>query len=193
MGPPPTSFPAAPWTAKGQMVPRTEQHPPGCDLEHDKQSVSQQMWESQEEDLTRRVTHLENLIRRSVELKAIDVPAVKREERMDAMWQYEEWHRTHDLPFSWSYYGPIPGQLDEQAPRNPGYYLLPDRAIHQATLDYEEACRVMQWRMRHPVTMALAGDYKYLKHELFLDEGDEYGLRNQGEFYNRATWGQAYC
>jgi hypothetical protein len=262
--------PAAPWTANRQMAPRSERRAPAGDPDLEKQSVSQQIWASQEEDLTRRVTHLENLIRRSVELKAIDVPAVKREDfiiRGDEIIQCSEIeavlssHRsvkecavfalsddrlgevvgaaaliqgplssaeleahaasnlpkfkvplkehiflfTEELPkgatgkidkkelkrrIMHDWHDPVygapfmrlhQGQYDHQAGQNPdkrtaGYWMLYDKERAQATLDYEEACRVMQWRMRHPVTMALAGDYKYLKHELCLDDGDEYGL-----------------
>mmetsp|Transcript_42139 Transcript_42139/g.66819 ORF Transcript_42139/g.66819 Transcript_42139/m.66819 type:complete len:241 (+) Transcript_42139:95-817(+) len=163
-------LPSTSWMANGQMV-ATKREQWQRDIEN--QYMSQQLWESHEKDLTRRVTHLENLIRRSVELQAVDVEKERKEERRTQLWQSQEQIRTHATPFNQIYYGPVQGQFDGQAPNNPGYYMEPEKAVLQATVDHEEANRIMTWRQRNPVTMALAGDYKYLKHDLCLDDGND--------------------
>jgi len=153
-----------------------------------RQKLAKQLWQAQEEDLSRRVTMLENLIRRTVDLPAYDTIGVaKQKKRFEIKDDYENYDQAHSAPFSSHFEGPLSGPKDWQVrdangvEASPQYYVSPPEARMQGQSDYLEACRTVQFRAQHPVTMALAGDCQYLGRALYLDPIDDF--YNPGMLY----------
>lgn len=139
-----------------------------------RQEVAMQLWVDHEEDLRRRVTMLENLIRRTVDLPSFDVPGHEKSKRK----QYtpSKPDEAHRRPFSDTYSGPVIGEEDTQVYDPTGksspesiYYQEPTKAKQQANVDQIKMAQTMGWRHRHPTTMALAGDCSYVQRNLYME------------------------
>lgn len=146
-----------------------------------RQKLARDIWKTQEEELTRRVTMLENLIRRTVDLPTFDHAGIEKKKKRNETGEYESDDAAHRTPFASLNEGPVYGARDSQVtdPSLDIYYVDPARARMQADMDYLMAGESMRWRARNPVTMALSGNYQYLGRALYLDEIDEMEM-----FYN---------
>jgi len=150
-----------------QPEPRPEQN---ADLR--RQQLARQLWQAQEEDLTRRVTMMENLIRRTVDLPCFDVagdPGAKKNGPTG-----ESYERNENAP-GFSLQGPVAGQQDWQVKDESGsvFYIEPEMASKQAQSDVQRAEATMEWRSQNPVTMFMAGDPQYVAKALYLDTLEE--------------------
>jgi len=155
-----------------------------------RQELAQQLWQAQEEDVSRRVTMLENLIRRTIDLPSVDVAGIERKKAQRSSEEYEEWMKGHSDPFVQTYM-PVMGRDDYQvskqvreseAPANM-FYVEPQKAQLQAQAEYMKMEETMKYRRQNPVTMFMAGDYQYLQKALYLDRPNDnimYGMYGGG-------------
>lgn len=153
---------------KADLGPLPDELPKVPNSEIRRQQIAMQVWQKQEQDLTRRVTMIENLIRRTVDMPAYDVRAINRDQNSrDRQEPFKG-----DVPFNEVYVGPLPGGEDCQvkdAQANT-YYVEPKKAMLQAEKKQLEADAKLQWRNEHPITMTMAGDMEYVKRFLYLDK-----------------------
>merc|ERR1719265_1431660 len=119
-----------------------------------------------EEVLEQRITFVENILYRSMDLPAHDVRYAEElieEEKEDEEAARRKIEETHDHEFERHYIGPF-GATD----KNPemGWFVDTLRAIRDYEIHDEKAYRYEHFRMHHYMISALAGDWRYFN----LDE-----------------------
>lgn len=134
-----------------------------------RQQIAMRVWTQQEEDLTRRVTMLENLIRRTVDMPAYDVVGINRmtQEQRD---RYDG--ERSRAPFTETFDGPITAELDTQVRNleNNTYYVEPAKARLRVQHNQLMAQKQEKWRNEHPITMTMSGNYEAVAKALYIDE-----------------------
>jgi len=168
---------SAPQQAVPDLPRQADLEPPPAEIpkvensELRRQQIAMKMWQQSEEDLTRRVTMLENLIRRTVDIPAFDTNTFDRERQLV---QWQDTDRGVAM-FLDQHEGPLVGGLDSQvkdAEANK-YYQHPRQAMLQAQKRQLQLQADEEWRNLHPITMTLAGDCQYVKRALYLDKPED--------------------
>eukprot|EP00929_Paragymnodinium_shiwhaense_P061950 TRINITY_DN3093_c0_g1_i1.p1 TRINITY_DN3093_c0_g1~~TRINITY_DN3093_c0_g1_i1.p1 ORF type:complete len:361 (-),score=60.76 TRINITY_DN3093_c0_g1_i1:29-1111(-) len=145
--------------------------PPRADFLYDdrelhRQALAEDLWRVEEADLQRRVTMLENLIRRSNEMPALDLAGrgVLDEDREPPdpagyVSNGEHFAKQRVGPLLAPWQNEREGQAPVwQAPEE-GFYTDLERERFRAPLERKEKEKVERWHQEHPLIMALAGDW----------------------------------
>jgi len=137
-----------------------------------RQQLAQQLWQSQESDLVRRVTLLENLIRRTADLPAFDVSADDRKKRERKIQDQLAAERVHNLQFQQLYDGPF--YRPDQATSETGFFTNPGEERYMVEHQMVEHLKNETWKDHNQLTMFMAGDHDRLLDSLaLLDEEEE--------------------
>lgn len=137
--------------------------------------MAQNLWQSQEEDLVRRVTLLENFIRRSADLPAFDIDWDTRKKREQRAADQLAAQRVHEIQFRELYDGPFypEGQVEE---KQPGFYVHPGSETFKHTVEHNMVKHLKNEKFKdeNQVTMFMAGDHdRLLDNFALLDDPDE--------------------
>jgi hypothetical protein len=167
----PPNYPNEFLKATGQAESRLPE--PTQNTELRRQQLAMKLWHNQEEDIRRRVTMLENLIRRTVDLPTFDVVGAKKIKDDAVISRRHVEPNGKAFAADWCPF-PVEGQYDNQVPEGSYYYQDPWARMKQAELEHHQETNTHKWRMMHPMTMAVAGDCQYVGRQLYLNPIDWY-------------------
>lgn|ERR1719240_1827115 len=134
-----------------------------------REEAAQHLCHVKEELLEQRITFVENILFRSMDLPAHDVKyaaeLVEEAKEEDEKKKAEEQDK-HDHDFQRHYIGPYPNmKWIDKFPEN-GFFVDSLRAVKDWPYLQDKAEEHERWRKSHPMLCALAGDFSYMNREL---------------------------
>lgn len=127
-----------------------------------REQAAQHLCHLKEEILNERITFVENILFRSMDLPAHDVKyaneLIEEEEELEAAERKKE-EDDHDHDFQRHYAGPF-GTTDDKPEE--GWFVDTLRACKDYELHHWKEKEYEHWRKAHPLTCALAGQWGYL-------------------------------